>query len=116
MKNLLFLLLAATIVLSSCGKDDDCNDPANLASVIIGEWNVVGWDATVEFQEDGDFIDNDEVLVFNFNDVDMEYIVDSSTQMRIFVDPAEYMVTVQSFECNQINLSVAGFTYELTRN
>ena len=116
MKILLFLLLAATLVFSSCEKDEDCTDPANLASVIVGEWNVVGWGATVEFQADGDFIDDDEILVFNFNNVDMEYIVDSPTHMRIIVDPAEYMVTVSSFECNQINLSVAGFDYELTRN
>ena len=116
MKNILFLLLAAPLVFLSCGKDDDCPDPANLNSVIVGEWNVVGWNGTVEFQEDGDFIDNDEVLVFNSGNVDMEYIVDSSTHMRILVDPAEYMVTVISFDCNTINLSVAGLEYELTRN
>jgi len=115
MKNLLLLMLAATLIFLSCDKDDDCDNPGDLNSIIVGEWEVVGWDAEVEFQADGDFIDTDEILVDNFNNVNMTYVVDSPTHIRILVFPAEYMVPVASFDCDEIDLSVAGFDFELTR-
>jgi hypothetical protein len=116
MKNLFYLLLAGILVVSACEKDDDCNDPANLASVIVGEWKVDGDDDDiVEFKADGTFIDDEDLLVFNLNDTDMTYVVDSPTHIRLQVFPAEYMVTVSSFDCNTINLTVAGFPYELVK-
>ena len=114
MKNLIFLFLAATLVFASCEKDDDCNS-TDLASIIVGEWNVTGTQGSVEFQADGDFIDNNEILVFNFDQVDMEYTVDSQTQMHISVPPANYTVIVQDFDCDEVNLSVAGFDFNLKR-
>lgn len=116
MKNLIFLFLSATLVFSACEKDNDCSDPANLNSVIVGEWKVDGDDDDiVEFRADGTFIDDEDLLVLNFNNADLTYIVDSPTHIRLIVFPAEYMVTVNSFDCNTINLTVAGLPYELVR-
>lgn len=121
MKNLFYFLLSATLIFTSaCGKDDDCV-AGSLESVIVGEWRVTSngiHDGDVEFQSDGTYIDQDEALVFNPNQTDMEYFVDSPSQIRIrvhLITPADYIVQIQDFDCDEIHLSSVGLDYTLQR-
>ena len=117
MKNLFYFLLPLLFLLASCNDDDDCV-PDDLDTVIVGKWDVEGTSEEVEFLADGTFIDNNETLVFNPDGDDMEYFVDSESLIRIRVNistPAEYLVPVADFTCDEIQLSVAGLDYTLDR-
>lgn len=117
MKYLIYFLLPFLFTLASCKDDDNCV-PGDLETVIVGQWDVDGTSEEVEFRADGTFIDNNETLVFNPDGDDMEYFVDSESLIRIRVNistPADYLVPVSNFTCNEIDLSVAGFDFTLNR-
>ena len=125
MKTLLIICFAA-FVLASCKKDDDCI-PGFLDTVIVGEWRVSSFGSTdgdVVFHANGTFEDDDESLVYNtFGDEPfstLTYFVDSDTQIRIHGDlnttnDLEFIVPVDDYSCDEINLSVLGVDYTLKR-
>lgn len=122
MKNFLYLfLLTGSVLITACDNDNDC-DPGLLEDVIVGQWQVSSNgtnEGNVEFLSDGTYLDPDEILVFNPNQDHMEYVVDSETQIRITVQlitPADYIIQIQDFSCDEINLSSVGLDYKLTRN
>ena len=115
MKNLVFLLFTALLVFASCKKDDDCNE-TNLSNVIVGTWDVVALITlgTVEFQADGDLIDDSGVFVSDtVNGVvvtEKRYEVESNTNINIIAETSagqfEYDVNVTSFDCDDIDITV----------
>lgn len=122
MKNLLYFFIGLGILATSaCNDDDDCV-PGFLEDVIVGEWSVSSngtHDGNVEFLSDGTYLDPNEALVFNPNNDDMVYFVDSDTQIRIrvqLITPADYIIQIQDYGCDEINLSAVGLDYTLTRN
>ena len=115
MKYLLYFFLCVGILSSSACKDDDDCVPGFLEDVIVGEWNVETF-GNVEFQSDGTYLDPDEVLVFNPNNDTMQYTVVSDSEARIIVGPVHYIVQIQEYGCDEIQLSVVGVDYTLTRN
>ncbi len=110
MKHLLYLFLFATVTLTSCDKDDDCNAD-NLSSVIVGEWNVTVLGVVageVEFESNGNLIDNSEVLVDSEVGDDLSYTVSGNSSITLRAEDAtsfqEDTYTVTEFDCDEIKV------------
>lgn len=52
---MMMLLVVATlsVSLTSCGDDDDKDDPNDTASLLLGSWNEIGDDDCLQFNADG---------------------------------------------------------------
>ncbi|MDQ3017105.1 MAG: hypothetical protein M3R25_10370 [Bacteroidota bacterium] len=114
MKHLFFLLLSATVLFTSCGKDDNCNADS-LESVVVGNWSVtvlgiVAGD--VEFKSDGSLVDQDEVLLDGNIGDELSYTVNSNTSLTLRAEDAgtftEDIYTVTQFDCDEIKVDTGG--------
>lgn len=111
MKHLLYLFLfASSVALTSCDKDDDCNAD-NLSSVIVGEWDVTVLGVVageVEFESNGNLIDNSEVLVDSEVGDDLSYTVSGNSSITLRAEDAtsfqEDTYTVTEFDCDEIKV------------
>ena len=111
MKHLLYLFLfASSVALTSCDKDDDCNAD-NLNSVIVGEWDVTLAGVVlgqVEFQSDGDLVDNTELLLDSEVGDDLSYTVSGNTSITLRAEDAtsfqEDTYTVTEFDCDEVKI------------
>jgi hypothetical protein len=126
MKNLLFLLLAATLVFSSCGKDD-CDDTL-LSNVIVGNWDVIALgqnNGSVEFKADGTLIDDEDILVggeIGGEILDQKsYTVNSNTQFTVTAEGSgggslSYDIEVTDFSCDEIDGAIIGIPVTFQRD
>ena len=126
MKYLVLLCLIVTLAFAACKKEDNCV-PGFLETVIVGEWRVISFgssDGDVVFHADGTLEDDDEALIYNtFGDEEFSsitYVIDSDFQMRIRGELAttndlEFIVMVDNYSCDEINLSVLGVDRTLER-
>ena len=122
----LFLLLALTIGLISCSKDDNCDD-SSLGTAIIGEWDVIviGLNTgSVEFKSGGELVDEDDALVggeAGGMPLDQKsYTVNSNLSVTVRAEndngSIEYDIDVLSYDCDEIEINVAGFDASLRRD
>ena len=126
MKNLLFLLLSATLLtFFSCGQDDDCNEDS-LENVIVGEWRVTALGlpvGDVEFNANGTFVDEDDLIIdgeIGGVAVDEKtYVVNSNDSFTLRATQGSNAVTqdvdVISFNCDEIDTEIQGFSFKLNR-
>lgn len=106
----MYFFLFATVALTSCKKDENCN-AGSLSSVIVGEWNVTVLGVVagdVEFKSDGDFIDNSEILVDSEIGDDLSYTVSGNTSITLRAEDAtsfqEDTYTVTEFDCDEVKV------------
>lgn len=126
MKNLFFLLLASTLIFTSCGKDDDC-DEGSLETAIIGNWDVrvLGFDVgDIEFKANGDLVDDGEFFIDNelpvgTGETVKTYDVKNNTTVTVRAENdtnfEEYDVQIDSYDCDEIQLTALGETAVLRR-
>ncbi len=110
MKHLLYLFLFASVALTSCDKDDDCN-AGTLSSVIVGRWDVTALGVIlgeVEFESNGNLIDNSEALVDSKVGDDLSYTVSGNTSITLRAEDAtsfqEDTYTVTEFDCDEVKV------------
>ena len=118
MKNLLFVLAAFSIILSSC-KKDDCV-AGELDTVIVGTWdvNALGINTgEVEFKANGDLVDVDDTLIggeIGGQPFDIKtYVVNSNSLVTLRAENAsggsiEYELDITSYDCDKIEFDFGG--------
>jgi len=129
MKNLLYYFLALTLIIAtSCDKDDD--ECENLDTAIIGSWEVTVFpfaQGDVEFKANHDLIDADNTFLEAQiggttldkktwaieNDSTFSVRAESSVMPQLFV---EYDITVRSFTCDQMDITVLTVNGTMERN
>ena len=129
MKNLLYYFLALTLIIAtSCDKDDDKCE--NLDTAIIGSWEITVFpiaQGDVEFKANGDLIDLDNTFLaaeiggvsLDKRTYDIETDSTFSVRAESSVSPqlfVEYDVTVRSFTCDEMDITVLGANGTMERN
>ena len=120
-----YFLMVFTLILTSCGKDDDC-DETSLSSVIVGEWNLNALGSNMgsaEFRSDGTLVDEDDILISGeINGIVLEdktYTISGDSLITLRVATGSNALTaelpVTSFDCNEIQSSVAGIDVSFNR-
>lgn len=126
MKNLFFLLLASTLIFTACDKDDDC-DSGSLETAIVGRWDVrvLGLDVgDIEFKANGDLVDDGEFFIDNelptgTGETVKTYDVKNNTTVTVRAENdtnfEEYDVDIDSYNCDEIQLTAFGQAAVLRR-
>ena len=126
MKNFLFVLATFFVILSSC-KKDDCV-AGDLETVIVGTWDVIvlgGNTGQVEFRENGDLEDPDDILVGGESGGELfdikSYVVTSDSLLTLKAESAggssvEYDLDITSFECDRIEFDFGGIPGHFDRD
>jgi len=119
-RNLGFMLLLVSFLLSACGKDE-C---LVLAEVIPGEWTLPGGE--VEFKSDGTLVDpGDNLVGFSTGGQDADIktwaLSGNDLTLRAEIDPSagsgflEVEVEVTEFECDKMTFDLQIISAELKR-
>jgi hypothetical protein len=124
--NFALLFFGGLLIMSACKKDENC--PADdLSSVIVGTWSVSAFgqvSGQVEFRADGTLIDQDDVLISGESNgtvlEDKTYTVPSNQLLKVKASKdaqfVEADITVTSFTCDEVELTVFGISATLRRN
>ena len=128
MKNLFYFFLASlTLAFVSCGKDDDdCNNPGDLDTVIVGEWGVTAIGiplGTVTFNANGTLTDEDDVLIGGEIGGVMfdqkSYEVKSNTLLELTASDGTNSIStdanITSYTCDEIEGDIQGIDFTMQR-
>ena len=124
---LLFLLLLGLLTLPSCTKDSDCNNQS-LSTILVGSWSISKNNislGTIEFLDDGTFIDNGSIFGFGILDGELltnkTYVISGSETMTItFSKNGSASILNKNYHaiaysCTEIMLDNGSVLYTLTR-
>jgi|GEM_PF-3128695 len=120
-----YLLVAFTVIFSSCGKDDDC-DATSLSTAIVGEWdlNANGSNmGSAEFRSDGTLVDEDDVLFSGeINGVVLDeksYTVSGDSLITLRIESGSNFLTadlsVTGYDCDEIRIDIFSTPATLNR-
>ena len=119
MKSLLFLLIAVSLVLYACEKEDEGCTPGKLETNIIGEWKVSVLDlpaGKVVFHANGDLDADPNILTNAYFGSDTlgqkSYVVESDSSVTVTAtnngSVQTSVLTVIDYTCDQINMKTTG--------
>ena len=120
MKKFFVLLLLVTAI--SCGSEEDCTI---LSDQLVGTWESASLgDGTIEFREDGTFIDDNELLLeVTVNGVTFDektWTVEENSRLILEArNGSQFLnleLNVPTFDCDVISLEQLGVMVDLTRN
>ena len=119
MKGLLFLLIAASLVLYSCKKDDEGCVPGDLETNIVGRWKVSVLElgaGQIEFHANGDILVDPNILTNAYfgNDTlgPKTYVVNADTSITVTATNNNVVqmsdLEVIDYTCDEINVKTTG--------
>jgi len=119
MKTFLIYLVAASVILSSCKKEDEGCNPGQLETNIVGRWKVSVLDigaGQIEFHANGDLLVDPNILTNAYfgNDTlgPKTYVVNSNMSITVTATNNNVVqmseLTVIDYTCDEINVETTG--------